>query len=91
MWVFPQTVDVPDDEQICVEVGDVIGVQYANKNLLGVVPYEQSGRASSVGLAEDQMSRIVGLDRGNVPVGTTVTVRVSGVKRLIALKPVIGI
>ena len=88
----PQTIDVPDVEQICVRIGDIIGVQYTNKNIPGVVPYEQSGVDSAVGLTEDQLSRLVNEDiaDNDVPIGTTKTVKFHSVKRLPALKPVIG-
>ena len=81
-----------EDDRICVLPGDIIGVHYPNKDGVGVVPYEDSGRPSTAGVPQDQLSRIFNQDIGDssLPVGVEKTVVVNDLKRLIALEPVIG-
>ena len=77
---------------IPVEPGDLIGIHYTDTDGLGVVPYEDSNKASTTGFTNDQLSRIFNaeLDDSNLPVRVTKTVpgNVANIKRLPALKPI---
>ena len=88
----PQTVYIPHEEMISVEPGDLIGIHYTDTDGLGVVPYEDSNKASTTGFTNDQLSRIFNaeLDDSNLPVRVTKTVpgNIAYIKRLPALKPI---
>ena len=88
-----QIVDVPNDDTICARPGDIIGIQYANTNTPGVVPYEQSGRTNTAGVDHNKLSRLFNQEVGDssLPVGKEKTASVHAVKRLPALKPTISI
>ena len=87
-----QSVDIPEDQAICVRTGDVIGIQYPNKDEQGIISYEQSGYTSTAGVSQDQLSKLFNEDigDGSLPVGTTKTVVIEDFKRLPALKPILA-
>ena len=87
-----QGANVPDCDMICVRPGDIIGIQYTNKDTAGVVPYEQSGRTSTAGISHNKLSKLFNEEvaDSSLPLGKVKTATVNAVKRLPALKPILS-
>ena len=88
--VIWQRVAVPDEDQIRVQPGDIIGVHYAARGDQGVVVYEQSGKTATAGVSREQLSQIFSgaIWDSSLPIGVKKTVAIHpSAKRLPALKP----
>ena len=80
------------EKRILAQPGDVFGVHYSGASNTGPIPYETSDRALCCGLSSGDLSRIHnnGKRDSQLPVGTVVNVDLATLKRLPALKPILG-
>ena len=88
-----QIESIAEADQITTQDGDVIGIHYEDSNDgNGVILYERSGGDLCCGFDESDLSRLVNkpMDEDDLAVGVTIPKSLISVKRMVALKAMIG-